>query len=141
LGAALVIFPYIFRKESNLKLLYQSGSWAKTIEIIFFSGFAGSLLLLVGLKTANAASVSIWLNMELVATAILGVLIFKDALDRDTWIGVVLTIAAGIITSIGEGSSSITSGLLIIAACICRRIDNHLTALTDGASSQTVIFV
>jgi len=46
---------------------------------------------MAGLKTANAASVSIWLNMELVATAILGVLIFKDALDRNTWIGVFLT--------------------------------------------------
>jgi len=90
---------------------------------------------------ANAASVSIWLNMELVATAILGILIFKDALDRNTWIGVFLTIMAGIITSFGEGSSGIISGLLITAACICWGVDNHLTALTDGASPQTVTFV
>ena len=90
---------------------------------------------------ANAASVSIWLNMELVATAILGVLIFKDSLDRNTWIGVLLTIVAGIITSFGEGTSGLTSGLLITAACICWALDNHLTALTDGASPQTVTFV
>jgi len=141
LGAALAMFPYIFGKGSNLKLLFQSGSRTKTIGIIFFGGFAGPLLLLAGLKTANAASVSIWLNMELVATAILGVLIFKDPLDRNTWIGVVLTITAGIITSFGEGSSGLTSGLLITAACICWGIDNHLTALTDGASPQTVTFV
>ena len=141
LGAALAMSPYLFRKSSNLKLLFQNGNRAKTIGIIFFGGFAGPLLLLAGLKTANAASVSIWLNMELVATAILGVVIFKDALDRNTWIGVGLTIAAGIITSIGEGSSGLTSGLLITAACICWGIDNHLTALTDGASPQTVTFV
>lgn len=141
LGAALAMLPYIFRKNSNPKLLFQSGNMAKTTGIIFFGGFAGPLLLLAGLKMANAASVSIWLNMELVATAILGVVIFKDALDRNTWIGVVLTISAGIITSFGEGSSGITSGLLITAACICWGIDNHLTALTDGASPQTVTFV
>lgn len=96
---------------------------------------------MAGLKTGNAASVSIWLNMELVATAILGVLIFKDVLNRNTWIGVVLTIAAGLITSFGEGFSGITSALLITAACFCWGIDNHLTALTDCASPQTVTFV
>ncbi|MBK6964406.1 MAG: EamA family transporter [Bacteroidales bacterium] len=93
------------------------------------------------MKTANAASVSIWLNMELVATAILGVLIFKDTLDRNTWIGVILTIIAGIATSLGEGSSGIISALLIMAACISWAVDNHLTALTDGASPQSVTFL
>jgi len=141
LGAGLAMFPYIFKKNSNIKLLFRSGSRTKTTGIIFFGGFMAPLLLLAGLKTANAASVSIWLNMELVATAILGVLLFKDALDRNTWIGVFLTILAGIITSFGEGFSGITSGLLISAACICWGVDNHLTALTDGASPQTVTFV
>jgi len=122
-------------------LLFQPGNRAKTLGIIFFGGFAGPLLLLAGLKMANAASVSIWLNMELVATAILGVLIFKDALDRNTWIGVILTILASIVVSFGEGTSNISSGLLITAACICWGIDNHLTALTDGASPQTVTFI
>src|SRR5450756_230781 len=98
------MFPYIFRKGSNLKLLFQRGSRAKTIGIIFFGGFAGPLLLLAGLKTANAASVSIWLNMELVATAILGILILKDTLDKYTWLGVALTFTAGIITALGEGT-------------------------------------
>jgi drug/metabolite transporter (DMT)-like permease len=141
LGAALAMLPYTFRKDSKLKLLFQQGSRTKTTGIIFFGGFLGPLLLLAGLKTANAASVSIWLNMELVATAILGVLIFKDSLDRNTWIGVILTIIAGVVTSFGAGSSGIISALLISAACICWAIDNHLTALTDGAMPQTVTFV
>lgn len=141
LGAALAMLPYAFRKDSNLRLLFQSGSWIKTTGIIFFGGFLGPLFLLAGLKTANAASVSIWLNMELVATAILGILIFKDSLDRYTWAGVVLTVIAGIITSFGEGTSGLTSGLLITAACFCWAIDNHLTALTDGASPQAVTFI
>jgi len=141
LGAGLAMIPYILRKNSQVKMLFKPGSKAKTLGIIFFGGFLGPLLLLAGLKTANAASVSIWLNMELVATAILGVLIFRDSLDRFTWIGVILTIIAGVITSFGEGTSGITSGLLITAACFCWGVDNHLTALTDGASPQAVTFV
>ncbi len=141
LGAAVAMFPYIFRKNNSLTLLFHSGSRMKTLGIIFFGGFLGPVLLLFGLKTANAASVSIWLNMELVATAILGVLIFKDTLDRNTWIGVILTIIAGIVTSLGEGPSGIISALLITAACISWAVDNHLTALTDGASPQSVTFL
>lgn len=141
LGAAMAMLPYIFKKNSRLKLLFQSGSRTKTTGIIFFGGFLGPILLLAGLKTANAASVSIWLNMELVATAILGILIFKDTLDKYTWLGVALTFTAGIITALGAGMGSLASGLLITAACVCWGIDNHLTALTDGASPQAVTFV
>ncbi|HET6555908.1 MAG TPA: DMT family transporter, partial [Prolixibacteraceae bacterium] len=141
LGAALATMPHLFRKNSSLQLLFMPGSRAKTAGIIFFGGFAGPLLLLAGLKTAYASSVSIWLNMELVATAVLGVLLFKDALDRNTWIGVALTILAGVVTSFGEGASGLTSALLVTGACICWAIDNHLTALSDGALPQTVTFV
>jgi len=141
LGAGLAMIPFIIKKSNNLKLLFQTGNRAKTTGIILFGGFMGPLLLLAGLKTANAASVSIWLNMELVATALLGIFIFRDSLDRNTWIGVFLTVLAGIITSFGEGISGITSGLLITAACICWGMDNHLTALVDGASPQIVTFV
>jgi len=141
LGAGLAMVPFILRKDSQVKMLFQSGNKTKTLGIVFFGGFLGPLLLLIGLKAANAASVSIWLNMELVATAILGILFFKDKLDKMTWMGVLLTVVAGVITSYGEGMSGITSALLITAACFCWGIDNHLTALTDGASPQAVTFV
>jgi drug/metabolite transporter (DMT)-like permease len=141
LGAALAMMPYVVRKGNEVKLLFNRESRIKTAGIIFFGGFLGPVLLLAGLKSANAASVSIWLNMELVATAILGVLLFKDTLDRYAWIGVVLTLCAGLITSVGEGMGGILPGLIITAACFCWGADNHLTALVDGVSSQTVTFV
>lgn len=141
LGAGLAMSPLVLKKEHQIKMLFKPGNKAKTWGIVFFGGFLGPLLLLIGLKAANAASVSIWLNMELVATAILGVLFFKDSLDKIAWFGVGLTVLAGVITSFGEGVSGISSALLITAACFCWGIDNHLTALTDGASPQAVTFV
>jgi len=46
--------PYTFRKNSKIILLFKLGSRLKTTGIIFFGGFLGPLLLLGGLKTANA---------------------------------------------------------------------------------------
>lgn len=140
-GAGIAMIPAIIKKGSQIKLLFDRNNLIRTLGIILFGGLFGPLLLMMGLRAADAASVSIWLNMELVATAILGVLLFKDSLDKFTLIGVVLTVCAGVITSMGEGISGLTSALLITAACFCWGIDNHLTALTDGATPQAVTFV
>lgn len=141
LGAGIAMVPAIMKTGSPVMLLFSRRNVGRTIGIVLFGGLLGPLLLLMGLQAANAASVSIWLNMELVATAILGVLVFKDSLDKLTWIGVALTVLAGVITSFGEGISGLASALLIAAACFCWGIDNHLTALTDGATPHAVTFV
>jgi hypothetical protein len=49
LGAAIAMFPYLFRKNNNLTLLFRSGSRMKTLGIIFFGGFLGPVKLLFGL--------------------------------------------------------------------------------------------
>lgn len=141
LGAGIAMIPFIFRSEGKVRMLFNRGNSSKTWGIIFFGGILGPVLLLAGLKTANAASVSIWLNMELVATAILGVLFFKDHLDKYAWAGVGLTVLAGVVTSIGAGISGLVPAMFVTAACVCWGIDNHLTALSDGTTPQAVTFV
>ena len=86
-------------------------------------------------------SVSIWLNMELVATAVLGILIFKDHLDRYAIIGVLLTLSAGIIVSTQESNSGLVSAIFILLACISWGFDNHFSSIIDGVSPQTITFV
>jgi drug/metabolite transporter (DMT)-like permease len=86
-------------------------------------------------------SVSVWLNMELVATAILGILIFKDHLERYAILGILLTLAAGVLISFQESTSGILSALFIFLTCISWGLDNHLSAIIDGVSPQTITFV
>ncbi len=108
---------------------------------IFFGGFMGPVLLLLGLKLASAASVSLWLNLELVATAVLGRLFFSDHLGRYGWFGVAGIVMAGVILSLGEGVSGIWAGLLVTGACISWGLDNHFTALIDGITpSQSTLW-
>ena len=118
LGAALAFLPYIIKnRKIEFKALKQTGKKKYLGGVILFGGILGPLFLMIGLKTANAMSVSIWLNMELVATAILGILIFKDHLDRNTIIGIFLTLTAGIIISSQESTSGIVSAIFVLLAC------------------------
>lgn len=99
---------------------------------VLFGGGLGPVLLLLGLRLASAASVSMWLNLEMVATAVLGALVFKDHLGRVGWAGVSGVILSGVLLSHEEGAAGPEAGLLVAAACVCWGLDNHLTALIDG---------
>lgn len=104
----------------------------RLLGAVLFGGMVGPVLLLAGLRLKNAASVSMWLNLEMVATAILGHFIFKDHLTRTGWLSAGGIFLSAIILTAGEGSAGILAGILVSLACVSWGIDNHLTTLIDG---------
>jgi drug/metabolite transporter (DMT)-like permease len=141
-GAALIFLPHIvknYHRDFNHALIRRNAP--KLLGIIVFGGILGPLLLLAGLNRAYATSVSIWLNFELVATALLGLLLFKEHLSKYALIGIAFTLLSGVIISLNEDISGLQSGILVILACICWGLDNHLTAIVDGISSQATTFM
>lgn len=107
---------------------------------ILCGGVMAPLFLLLGLKATSAASVSLWLPLELVATAVLGRLIFRDHLGKYGWLGMFGVLAASILLSLGEGAAGIEAGLFILLACACWGFDNNFTALIDGITPARSTF-
>jgi len=141
-GAALVFLPYMvknFRADVRPALLKNNS--LKLLGIIVSGGILGPLFLLAGLNNAHSTSVSIWLNFELVATALLGVLFFKEHLSRYALLGVLFTISSGILISLNEDATGLKAGIFVMLACLFWGLDNHLTAIVDGISSQAVTFI
>lgn len=142
LGAFIGVAPFV------LKDLRQKECWQgilrnrnKILSFVFFGGMLGPLLLMLGLKTAHSASVSIWLNLELVWTVLLGWLFFRESFDKVTLLGMLLALAAGVTTSIGEGFHEIIPALLIAGACFCWAIDNQQTGSLDTVTPQMATFI
>lgn len=102
--------------------------------MIVFGGLLGPVFLMLAIKRAPAASVAIWLNMELIATALLGWLLFKDHLHARGWLSVAITLAAGLMLSYDGGAAGLAAGGLTALACLCWGFDNHFTALIDDLS-------
>ncbi len=142
LGAALAFLPYLLRNRTReLSWMRDTKRKGAVVGIVVFGGLLGPVLLLAGLGLAASSSVSVWLNMELVATAALGVLFFKDHLDAPAAVGVLLTLAAGLVMSVKDGLGGLAPALLVTLACVSWGMDNHLTALVDGASPKTITFI
>ncbi|MBZ9571021.1 EamA family transporter [Methanobrevibacter sp. TMH8] len=113
----------------------------KIIFIVLFGGILGPLFLMMGLSHTSASSTAIWLNMELVATAIIGIVLFKDHLDKYGFIGLLLTFIAGLIVSWGNDFGDFYSIIFIIMACFSWGIDNQLTSIVDGYSPEVITFI
>jgi drug/metabolite transporter (DMT)-like permease len=140
LGAALGVVPMLRGGRPRLPSPHDRKNRARLAGSIVFGGVVGPVALLLGLKIASAAAVSLWLNLEIVATAALGYFVFKDHLGPRGWVAVAVVVLSGALLSAGEGAAGWTAGLLIAVACLCWGMDNHLTALIDGVTPAQTTF-
>lgn len=141
LGAALGVFVLILRQRKiTLPWQLDAKNALRLAGAVILGGVAGPLALMAGLRLASASSVSVWLNLEMIATAILGHVFFKDHLTRRGWLAAGGVLAAALLLAWGEGSAGVHAGLLVALACVCWGVDNHLTALIDGISPAQSTF-
>ena len=104
-------------------------------------GVLGPVAVLLALRLSSAVSVSLWLNLEAVATVLLGHLIFRDRLGRFAALGACGVVVASVLLTERAGFTSAGSVGLVAIACIFWGIDNHLTALIDDLSPEEVTLV
>lgn len=141
LGAALGVAPLAWRGgRTTLPARIDRANQGRLLGAILSGGIAGPVLLLIALRTAEAASVSLWLNFEVAATALLGVLIFREHLGPLGWGGVVAAFAGAAMLSLPGGTAGVEAGLLVLLACVCWGLDNHFTALIDGITPSQSTF-
>lgn len=131
LGGAVAVLPFSFRGGSA-ELRRDPRQLRMLALAVLFGGALGPLLLLLGLRAAPAASVSLWLNTETVATALLAWLVFHEHLDRRTVLAMALVLAGGILLAATGGSAGWRAGALVALACACWGLDNNLTALVSA---------
>lgn len=141
LGAAFGVLPFSLKEETSLQLQNMDRrNLFRLLGAIVLGGVVGPILLLFGLQRVSAATVAMWLNLELVVTAILGVVLFKDHLGPYGWLGVAGTVLASLLLSWSEGDIGVYALLLVTGASICWGFDNHLTALIDGITPSQSTF-
>jgi drug/metabolite transporter (DMT)-like permease len=92
-------------------------------------GIVGPLLLMLGLARTNAATTSLLLTLEGVATALMAWFVFRENFDRRIAIGMACLVAGAAVLSWSGAPSfdSIVGPLAIVGACVSWGLDNNLT--------------
>lgn len=106
--------------------------------VIVAGGLLAPLLLMFGLSLTDAASASLLLNLEGLATMGIAWLVFRENVDRRLLLGAFAILSGAVLLS-WEGRMSLQWGslqwgaLLIAGACLCWGIDNNLTRKLSSA--------
>ncbi|GLS43553.1 DMT family transporter [Methylobacterium brachythecii] len=104
------------------------------VAVVLFGGFAGPLLLMLGLARTSATTGSLLLNLEGLATMLIAWLACRENVDRRLMLGAFAILAgAAVLSWSGTGVRLDSGAILIAAACLAWGIDNNLTRKLSSA--------
>jgi drug/metabolite transporter (DMT)-like permease len=120
------------QQRSEAKLSRSDLPWL--IGAIFFGGGLAPIALLFGLRTTPAATASLLLNFEGVATALIAAAIFKEAIGKRVALSIGLITLASIVLSLEGGQWGLSAGMaLILLATFSWGLDNNFPATFQSA--------
>jgi len=104
-------------------------------------GIVGPILLMTGLVRTEAATASLLLTLEGVATALMAWFIFQENFDRRIAIGMACLVLGAIVLS-WSGQPTLTGlfgPLAVVGACIAWGLDNNLTRKVSLADPLQIV--
>jgi drug/metabolite transporter (DMT)-like permease len=138
LGAALAVLPWFVTAPPSRDALARS---APLLALAIGAGGAvGPALLTAGLVDTPAATASLLLNLELVATVLLAATFFREHLGPSTILAALLVSGAGALLVWEPGVGVSAGSLLIVGACCCWGLDNSVTSRIDQIAPHHVTF-
>lgn len=113
-----------------------------TIAMIVLD-IAAPVCLLLGLSMTTAANASLLNNFEIVATALIAFLVFRETISPRLWLGILFVTASCVLLSVNDASGFQfhPGSLLVLLACVFWGIENNCTRkLSSKDPLQIVLF-
>jgi drug/metabolite transporter (DMT)-like permease len=140
LGAALAVAPFALRR-GGLPRKPGRANVRRLAGAVVAGGVVAPVLLLLGLRAAHAADVSLWMQLEVVATTVLAVVFFRENVGRRTIVGLAVAVAGGVLLAAPAGAATFGAAALVALACCGWGLDNNLVSLIDGFTPSQTTFV
>lgn len=104
---------------------------------------AAPICLLVGLKSTTAANASLLNNFEIVATAIIALMVFKERISTRLWLGIVfVTLSCAVLSFEDITSLQFSFGsLFILLAALCWGFENNCTRKISSKDPLQIVLL
>ncbi|MGM9665426.1 MAG: DMT family transporter [Eubacteriales bacterium] len=125
-----------------MKRSLQKKELPYTVAMILLDIMA-PILLLIGLKSTTAANASLLNNFEIVATAIIAFVIFKEKINLSLWFGILFITLSCILLSFEDISSLQFSygSVFILLACVCWGFENNCTKKISSKDPLQIVLL
>ncbi len=128
-GAAVVLVPPAIARlaRGTARLPVGRDRWT-LLALTLLGGIAGPVLLVTGLERSSSSVASLLLNLEAVATVVVGAALFREHVGARGWRALALVVAGGV-ALVGAPSGAVDPiGIACVAgACLCWGVDNNLS--------------
>ncbi len=137
LGAALAVAPFALRERHTPATGRQR---ARLFAAVALGGGLAPVLLVLALDRTPAGTVSLFLNLELVATAVIARVFLQEHIGRRAALGITIVVLGGVIL-VGTSTGGVVIGAVLVAAtCACWGVDNAITASLDSYTPAQITF-
>lgn len=141
-GLTLLIFK-LFQNNKSKETQLEKSDYLWLMGAIIAGGILAPIVLLFSLQNTSAATASLLLNFEAVATTLIAGVFFKEYIGKSVVIAIVFITLAGIFLSFDFSSAwGISLGALgIILACILWGLDNNFTRNISSKDPVSIVMV
>lgn len=104
---------------------------------------AAPIFLMFGLTKCSAANASLLNNFEIVATSLIALVIFKEAIGKRLRFAIVLVTISSILLSFEDMSSLEFSwgSLFVLLACVCWGFENNCTRMLSSKNPAQIVII
>lgn len=102
---------------------------------------AAPICLMIGLTSTTSANASLLNNFEIVATSLIALLVFKEAISKRLWLAIALITLSSVILSFEDASSLQFSlgSLFVLLACVCWGFENNCTRMMSQSDPLEIV--
>lgn len=142
LGMGVIALIRKARKVERTEERITRGDLPYTVAMIVLD-IAAPIFLLLGLSYTTAANASLLNNFEIVATAIIALIIFKEKISPRLWVGIIfVTISCALLSFEDISSLKFSAGsLFILLACVCWGIENNCTRKLSAKDPLEIVLL
>ncbi len=137
-GTGVGIISLFNRQEPEAKL--ERKDMPFVIGMILLD-IAAPIFLMAGIRYGSSANASLLGNFEIVATTIIALVIFKEAVSKRLWAAILLITLSSILLSF-EGTDSFRfsyGSLFVLLAAICWGFENNCTRNISSKSTYEIV--
>lgn len=104
---------------------------------------AAPICLMIGLKATTAANAALLNNFEIVATALVALIVFREAISPRLWLGILfVTVSCGILSFEGGSSFHFSYGsLFVLMAAVCWGFENNCTRKISSKDPLQIVLL
>lgn len=139
-GSGMFLMEKLHRNKKEPSLTEKELPYTAAMVIL---DIAAPIFLMIGLLRCSAANASLLNNFEIVATSLIALFIFKEAISKRLWAAILLVTISSILLSFEDVSSLQFSwgSLFVLLACVCWGFENNCTRMLSSKNPAQIVII